>query len=195
MTITTVLTLASAGLSKALKTELIIGLICLMSVAVQAQTGRFVSAEQFRQQAFPETEPVSQVLWVDKSLRSQAENILGHGFYGLRTRYWEQGQRSAWILDEVGKERPITIGVVIDAGRIVDVMVLEFRESRGGEVRHRFFTRQFADLKLMENGRGHSLSGSIDGITGATLSVRAVKKVATLALLFHHHIQKNKNTD
>jgi hypothetical protein len=56
--------------------------------------------------------------------------------------------------------------------------VLIYRESRGWEVRHAFFTRQF-DQAQLENGK---LDRSIDGITGATLSVEALQRAARLAL-------------
>ena len=57
--------------------------------------------------------------------------------------------------------------------------VLAFRESRGWEIRYPFFTEQFSGLTLADDGY---LSGPVDGITGATLSVRATEKVARLAL-------------
>ena len=44
-----------------------------------------------------------------------------------------------------------------------------------------FFTRQFQGVSLTSNDK---LSKKIDGITGATLSVWALQKVARLALIF-----------
>lgn len=44
-----------------------------------------------------------------------------------------------------------------------------------------FFTRQFQGVSLTSNDK---LSKKIDGITGATLSVWALQKVARLALMF-----------
>jgi Na+-translocating ferredoxin:NAD+ oxidoreductase RnfG subunit len=63
--------------------------------------------------------------------------------------------------------------------------VLEFRESRGWEVRYPFFTDQFVEAKLDQNER---LDRNIDGITGATLSVNAVTRIARIALFLHEHI-------
>jgi len=128
----------------------------------------------------------AQVLWLDADLKAQAADILGHRFSGLRVRYWGESKRTLWILDEIGKEMPITIGVVVDDGEIEDVRILAYRETRGGEVRYPFFTDQFKNLTL-EQVSPPRLSGSIDGITGATLSVAAVRKVAILALLFHRN--------
>ena len=56
---------------------------------------------------------------------------------------------------------------------------MAFRESRGWEIRHDFFTAQYRGLGLAADG---ALSREVDGITGATLSVRAVNRAARLAL-------------
>ena len=93
-------------------------------------------------------------------------------------RYWQSGDRSVWILNEIGKEQPITFGVVIQAGKIERVKVLAFRESRGGEIRHPAFTQQFKDATLV----GKALDRHIDGVSGATLSVWAMTAVTRLAL-------------
>ena len=97
----------------------------------------------------------------------------------MRVRYWGEARRSAWILEEIGKEEPITVGIVINQNRIELVKVLAFRESRGGEVRHPFFIDQFKGAGLRDD---RQLDRSVDGISGATLSVRALTKLSRLAL-------------
>ena len=93
-------------------------------------------------------------------------------------------------MDEIGKEQPITIGVTISYNQIERVDILAFRESRGWEVRHPFFTDQFQGLSL--NNR-FELDGAVDGITGATLSVRAVTNVSRLALHLHDLVSSENN--
>lgn len=132
--------------------------------------------------------PEARTLWLTADQQAAARSILGHAYRGLRVRYWAEGKRSAWILDEIGKERPITIGVVVDDGRVSRVDILEYRESRGGEVRHPFFTAQFAGLGLDDD---LDLSGNIDGITGATLSVRAVTNTTRFALYLDHDVNSH----
>ena len=132
--------------------------------------------------------PAPKTLWVTGDLRDGVEDLLGHKFASLRVRYWYNGEKSAWVLDEIGKELPITIGVAVAAGAIDNVRVLEFRESRGWEVRYPFFTDQFVDVRLRPDRR---LDKPIDSITGATLSVRAVTRIAQVALLLHEHITTN----
>lgn len=131
--------------------------------------------------------PVQEALWVTDDIRTEARTILGRDLRQLRIRYWRTGNRSAWILDEVGKDRPITTGVVIEAGAIRTIQVLIFRESRGWEVRYPFFTDQFNDAQLDTN---HQLNRSIDNISGATLSVNALKRQAQLALLLTTYINE-----
>jgi len=132
--------------------------------------------------------PEARVLWLSADQQAAARTILGHAYRGLRLRYWMEGKRTAWILDEIGKERPITIGVVVDDGRVSRVDILEYRESRGGEIRHPFFTAQFAGLGLDDD---LGLSGNIDGITGATLSVRAVTNTTRFALYLDHDVKSH----
>lgn len=160
--------------------------LCLSVVApiASAQRGAFVSVDELREQAYPGEAIGWQTLWINQSQRAEIESILDHSFKSLRVRYWGKDQRTTWIFEEIGKEMPITFGVIVEHQSIVDIVVMEYRESRGGEVRYPFFTEQFKGLGLNRD-EGLSLSDSVDGITGATLSVRAMKKIATLALFCH----------
>lgn len=144
---------------------------------VYAQPADYVSG------AFQGGTPTQEILWPSAELRVQLADILGHK-PSLRFKYWAANGRTVWILDEIGKDRPITAGVTIAHDRIENVKVLVFRESRGWEVKHDFFTRQFANLWLDSQ---HALSGKVDNITGATLSVKAMTRMAKAALLMHQH--------
>ncbi|MEE8058154.1 MAG: FMN-binding protein [Pseudomonadales bacterium] len=163
----------------------IIVLVSLMAVATfAAAKGVYLSAEQFISSVFPAGKATVQTLWLKGESRSQAETILNRSL-GLRTRYWTDGTRTAWILEEIGKEMPITIGVVVAGDHIIDVRIMAYRESRGGEVRYPFFTNQYSGLSLQKD---LSLTDMIDGISGATLSVRAVTRIARAALYFHRQV-------
>ncbi len=162
------------------------GVFCalLLAAAANAQSGQYLKREDFLTAAFGDAVPVEKVLWVNRELRQPLEGILGHRLPALRIRYWRSDSTTAWILDEIGKEEPITIGVTITDEAIEAVRILEFRESRGWEVRYPFFTDQFAGASLDDRLR---LDRRIDGITGATLSVRAVDRIARVALFLHRH--------
>jgi len=166
-------------------------LLLLLAAAALAETelpaGPYLKVDDYLASAFPDGAPETRVLWVAGDLRASIEATLGHRFASLRVRYWYDGVTSAWVLNEIGKERPITVGVTVRDDSIVNIRVLEFRESRGWEVRYPFFTDQFRNLRMAGNGH---LSSKIDGITGATLSVAAVKRIAKAALVFHGHLKQ-----
>ena len=160
------------------------------SLAGDANHVVYQTPDHFVQEAFDGTLPSPETLWPNADLRQDLAKALGHK-PNLRFKYWAAGQRTVWILDEIGKDRPITAGVVIDNGQIEDIRVLVFRESRGWEIKHNFFTRQFANLMLDDR---HRLNGKIDNITGATLSVKAMKRMAKAALLMHAHTEPTPTT-
>jgi hypothetical protein len=125
--------------------------------------------------------PAPKVLWLTPDIQAQAQAILGHPPAQLRQRYWSDAHRSVWVLEEIGKEEPITAGFVVVDGRVDHVRVLVYRESRGGEVREPAFVKQFQGATLAKADR---LDRDIDGIVGATLSVGAMERMARLALYF-----------
>ncbi len=170
-----------------LKTLLILASCLLLSPAYAG--GDYLQPADFIQQTFGKPVPKARALWLNKSQQQTIKQILAHDFKKLRIRYWQQGEKSAWILNEIGKEKPITIGVVINRGKIQSIHVLSFRESRGSEIRHDFFTRQFKQLTLTQEQK---LDKPIDGISGATLSVRAMTKIARIALYLDQQIRKAK---
>jgi hypothetical protein len=126
-------------------------------------------------------------LWLTKPLQARIKQILGHTYGTLRLRYWEKADRRVFILEEIGKEKPITTGLVVKAGKLERVKVLIFRESRGWEVKSAAFTEQFSGATLKIDSK---LDRDIDGITGATLSVRAVTKLSRMALLLDSELSK-----
>lgn len=142
--------------------------------------------DEFLAASFGGMTPAAQALWIDPALRDELVDRYGWQ-PGLRVRFWRQDQRTAWILDEVGKDKPITAGFIIVDGAIEQAEVLVFRESRGWEIRHSFFTSQFTRAALTPRG---DLDRRIDGITGATLSVRAMERMARVALKLHEQSQR-----
>jgi len=143
--------------------------------------------DDFLREMFSGNVPEPDVIWLSGERKEFVKQLLGHRYSSLRVRYWRQNQRSAWVLEEIGKDLPITIGLVINDGLLEQIKVLVFRESRGWEIRHPFFTDQFKRARLDED---NALDRDIDGISGATLSVRAMKKMAALALFLDAELRK-----
>lgn len=162
-------------------------LVLTLAPILSSAKGVYQTPQAFVVEVLGEPAPKPQLLWLDQTLRDDIRHIMGHDFARLRLRYWQQSSRTVWVLEEIGKEKPITVGIVVNAGAIERLKVLIFRESRGWEIRYPFFTGQFLGASL--NGETR-LNQQIDGISGATLSVRAVKKLATLALYLDRHLQQ-----
>jgi len=166
--------------------KLLFTLLILASFNSDAK-GTYQAPDEFIAQAFSEKVPDPSFVWVKGELKQHIEHILQHKNQYRRIRFWQQGQRSVWVLKEIGKEKPITVGIVIDSNKITQLKVLIFKESRGWEVRYPFFTKQFNQLSLIKDNQ---LSDRIDSISGATLSVRALRKLARIALLLNINIQQ-----
>ena len=147
--------------------------------------GTYQQPEEFISNAFSQQMPEPDIIWIKGELRQKIEKILQHKYKAKRIRYWKKLQRSVWVLEEVGKKKPITVGIVIDDNKISQLKVLIFRETRGWEVRYPFFSKQFNQLSITDTDE---LNGTIDGISGATLSVRALTKLARIALLLNQQV-------
>lgn len=161
-------------------------LIVLLFVLPLAAAGEetYLTPDDFVASVFDGTPPKPSVLWLSGDIEKGAREILGHPYRALRVRYWRDGNLTAWILEEIGKTLPITAGFAVEDGHIKRAEVLIYRESHGWEVRYPFFTDQFHDARLTPQ---LDLTQRIDNISGATLSVNALTRLARLALFLHEH--------
>jgi hypothetical protein len=164
-----------------------LSLLLLAGKSLHAIEDVYLEPDVFIAQSF-EGEPEQKVLWLTKATKASIKQVLGRDYRGMRIRYWQQGARTAWILDELGKVKPITTGFVVENNQMVAMQVLIYRETHGWEVRYPFFTDQFKGLELEENNRHNK---KIDGISGATLSVNALTRLSKLAL----HLHKETTTE
>ena len=153
----------------------------------------YMTQQEFINSAFgdsmPSQKPQAKTLWLDKAVQKKITAILDHRYPKLRLRYWLQQAtdkiQTVWFLDEIGKERPISFAVSVVNGRVELIRVLAFRESRGGEIQMRAFTDQFFQIGLNNED---ALDKNIDGISGATMSVSAMKKITRIALMLHKEV-------
>lgn len=155
--------------------------LLLVSTFAHAQVGIYQTHESFLKESFL-TEPNEETLWLDEEIKAELSRALDRKYRGLRVRYWHVDGRTSWVLNEIGKERPITTGITVDDNKVVAMSVLEYRESRGGEVRLDAFREQFINRSLTGKNK---LDARIDGITGATMSVLTIKRSAIAALKLH----------
>jgi thiamine biosynthesis lipoprotein len=90
----------------------------------------------------------------------------------------------AVILNEIGKHENITFIVgVSPRGKVMDVAVMEYRESRGGEVKEQRFLSQFRGKQSSDPIR---VNQDIVNYTGATLSSYAISRGVRRALALSH---------
>jgi hypothetical protein len=161
----------------------------LAASPVCAQEGVFLSEEQAPAAVFPDADHFAR-LEVESTPELRARMRAGLG--GVQPSLWEERYvvftatrgttplGHALIVEEIGKHRPITFAVGVNAdGTLHDAAVLAYREAYGGEVRERRFLRQLA---------GHSLGDpllpqrDLINIAGATLSVAATGRAARKAI-------------
>jgi hypothetical protein len=123
--------------------------------------------------------PANKAIVLDATQQKAVRAILGKRYKTTSIRHWSVGKKTAFILEEIGKTEYITTGYVVSGGKISTVKVLVYRETHGWEVARPAFTKQFEGAQLKG---GNQLSRAAKNIAGATLSVRALTKLARLAL-------------
>ena len=138
-----------------------------------------LSKEEFLNTAFSEEIPRRKGLRFKGEVKEIAQEIMGSNFKKIRMKYWRQDDKTAWILERIGKVKLITAGFIVENCRISSIHVLVYRETHGWEVKYPSFRDQFVGINMLA---GFKLDKRIDGIAGATLSVNSMEKMARLAL-------------
>ncbi len=171
-------------------------MIALLTPALAAAQGTdgpestqvYLTPAQALKQAFPDADTVrTETHILTPDLIGRVERRLGWRLEEseVRVHLGYRGGRLlgyAVITEQVGLYKPITFLVkVTPDGRVDDTWIMTYRESRGGEVRRKRFLSQYQGKSAKDPIR---LNRDVIGITGATLSVRAVslgvKRVVTL---------------
>ena len=150
----------------------------VFSHQVSSEDG-LLSKEQFIEVAFGNKEALKGRLRFKDEVKTAAQKIMGNKYKKILMRYWIEGNRTAWILNRIGKVKPITAGFIIEDCKVVSVHVLVYRESHGWEIKYPSFRDQFGGVGMQKNLK---LDKSIDGISGATMSVSSMRIMARLAL-------------
>lgn len=130
--------------------------------------------------------PKKKTVWVIGELRDDINQVInGADNTPVRYRYWRKNNRTLWVLESVARTMPITAGVVVESGKIIDISVLTYRESRGHEIQNRVHRAQYYDATITKN---NTLDKPINGISGSTLSVNSLNRMARIALLLHNDV-------
>ena len=148
-----------------------------------------LSKEQFLEKAFGQKEPSKGRLRFKEEVKTTAQKIMGSKYKKVLMRYWIEGNRTAWILNRIGKVKPITAGFIIEDCKVVSVHVLVYRESHGWEIKYPNFRDQFVGIGMLKK---YKLDKDIDGISGATMSVSSMRIMTRLALAMHKLVPDTK---
>lgn len=171
---------------------LVLLLCCSVFWTAAATAETFLTEQQALKVALPDSEQIStEVRTLTAAQRQDLQQKTRLRFSEPEYKFFvgkHKGQVNGYalIVNELGKHELITFIVGIDAkGKVGQVAVMEYRESRGGEVREKRFLRQFQDKSLSDPIR---VDEDITNYTGATLSshaiARGVRKALVLTSLF-----------
>ncbi len=163
-------------------------MLLVIPAALDAQEGAFLRADAAPRQLFPDaSEVVGRRIDATADLQQRVRALLGRApslwepSYQVFTVMRADGRRGyVVVVEEIGKHRPITYAVAVNADASVeDLAVLAYREAYGGEVRERRFLKQYARKTLADPLLPYQ---DIRNIAGATLSVQATGRAAKKAI-------------
>ena len=136
--------------------------------------------EAFLTRTFGAAVPEPKFLDLDGNAQSQINAALGHNYQQSRLRYWKANGITAWVLMDKGKEGyQLTDAAFAVKGGAIDIAsVLIYRESHGEEVADAPFLNQLTGAHAV----GGQLDKQVDNISGATLSVKMMVRMAAAAI-------------
>lgn len=124
---------------------------------------------------------------IPNGIKNKIEKEVKQKFFEDKIYIWKVTKNGKAIgfavLDNVyGKSLPITFLVIFDEqNTIINSSIIKYREPYGGAVRNDKWNQQFANK---DSSSGFEVGEDIDGISGATISVRSVSKgIRKLVLL------------
>ncbi len=153
----------------------------------------FMTEEEGVKTMLPKSERVrKEIIRLTPEKKAQIEERIGWKFpeESFEVYIGETGTRIdgyAMVHNTIGKHKPMTYMVGVDQqGRVSDIELLVFRESRGSEVRQKRFNSQYEGKTVLDPIR---INKDIINISGATMSVRSmsagIKRVLVLVDEFY----------
>ncbi len=159
-------------------------IILFIFIFVSSETFAKLSEEEnvFLKKVFNESVPKKKRLILKGEGKIDIKKIMGDKYNKKIFSYWEDDVGQVWILNNIGKYKPITAGFVINDCKIKSSHVIVYREQHGYEIKYPNFLQQLKNAMINSKMK---LNVKVDNISGATLSVNSMKKMAAAALLLH----------
>ena len=167
----------------------IIILICLINGYTHSKQSE--AEISFLSETFNGNVPKKQRIIVKGEAKDQIKSIMGNKYKKRLFSYWQDDSQQVWILNSIGKYKPITAAFSIQNCSVKSAHVLVYREQHGYEIKYPFFLTQFDDAKIDSTLK---LDTKIDNISAATLSVNSMKRMAKMALLLSKLSNENSCT-
>ena len=147
----------------------------------------YLTEEQALKLLFPKSQQVrAETLRLTPDQKARIQEKIGWKFPEESFRAFKAESNGkvdgyAVIQETIGKHRPITyiVGVTPD-GKVSNIEILVYRESKGSEVRMKRFNSQYEGKTTLDPIR---INKDIINITGATMSVRSVSAGVKRALV------------
>ena len=139
-----------------------------------------IACEEHLFNLYPENTDIRMhILKLDKQMKKEVENQVKQKFYRDKLYYWTITKKDstmayAFLDNVIGKSMPITFLVLLNInGDIINTNVIKYREAYGGEVSNKRWLQQFINRN---NNSSYTIGKDIDGISGATISVKSMTK-------------------
>ena len=153
-----------------------------------------ISEEYLFSQFSTEIKISMNILKINEIKKKIVQDQTQQAFYKDELYYWKISQNDTTIayafLDNVkGKSMPITFMVILSKdGSIINANVIKYREPYGGEVGNNRWLEQFNEKNEKSN---YDVGKTIDGITGATISVNSLSKGIKKIVLLYNQVKDN----
>ena len=148
-----------------------------------------VEEESFIKKMSASEELVKARIILNKEQLTNIQIPMGDKYKKRIFSYWRTKEKTIWILNSIGKYKPITAAFTVQDCKINSAHVLIYREQHGYEIKYPSFLTQFKDIKINNEFR---LTRNIDNISGATLSVNSMDRMARTALILDNISNENK---
>jgi Na+-translocating ferredoxin:NAD+ oxidoreductase RnfG subunit len=163
--------------------------VALACAAAPAQAAQYLTVEQAQRVLFPEADAYAATpVRLTAELRARLQTDSLGPIRGEEQRAWAASRGGVllghvMVEEVIGKHELITfaLGVAAD-GTVRNVEIMDYRESRGGEVRDPRWRAQFKGKRRDSPLR---LEEDIQNISGATLSCRHITEGVRRLLALH----------
>ena len=166
-------------------------IILIYFLNIHAHSKQTEAETSFLSETFNGNIPKKQRLIVKGEAKDQIKTIMGNNYKKRLFSYWQNDTEQVWILNSIGKYKPITAAFSIQNCSVKSAHVLVYREQHGYEIKYPFFLTQFNNVKIDSTLK---LNTKIDNISAATLSVNSMKRMAKMALLLSKLTNENSCT-